>query len=100
MHTFVQALILGVLTGGVYALMSTGQTLVFGVMRVVNVAQGMLVILSAYLSYTVHQKLGIDPFATIVIVMPAMFALGVLIQLAFIRPVKRNRTRPASSRPC
>ena len=92
MHTFVQALILGVLTGGVYALMSTGQTLVFGVMRVVNVAQGMLVILSAYLSYTVHQKLGIDPFATIVIVMPAMFALGVLIQLAFIRPVKRSRT--------
>jgi branched-chain amino acid transport system permease protein len=91
-HTFVQALILGVLTGGVYALMSTGQTLVFGVMRVVNVAQGMLVILSAYLSYTVHQKLGIDPFATIVIVMPAMFALGVLIHLAFIRPVKRSRT--------
>ena len=64
MHTFLQALILGILTGGVYALMSTGQTLVFGVMRVVNVAQGMLVILSAYLSYTVHQDLGIDPFAT------------------------------------
>ena len=92
MHTFVQALILGVLTGGVYALMSTGQTLVFGVLRVVNVGQGMLVILSAYLSYTVHQKLGIDPFATIVIVMPLMFAVGVLIQLAFIRPVKRSRT--------
>jgi branched-chain amino acid transport system permease protein len=91
-HTFVQALILGVLTGGVYALMSTGQTLVFGVMRVVNVAQGMLVILSAYLSYTVHQKLGLDPFATIVIVMPVMFAVGVLIQLAFIRPVKRDRS--------
>ena len=91
-HTFVQAVILGVLTGGVYALMSTGQTLVFGVMRVVNVAQGVLVILAAYLSYTVHDKLGIDPFATIVIVMPAMFAVGVLIQLLFIRPVKRNRT--------
>ena len=66
--------------------------LVFGVMRVVNVAQGMLVILSAYLSYTVHQKLGLDPFATIVIVVPAMFAVGILIQLAFIRPVKRSRT--------
>ena len=92
MHTFVQALILGILTGGVYALMSTGQTLVFGVMRVVNVAQGMLVILSAYLSYTVHQKLGIDPFLTLIIVMPAMFAVGVGIQLAFIRPVKRSRT--------
>ena len=92
MHTFVQALILGILTGGVYALMSTGQTLVFGVMRVVNVAQGMLVILSAYLSYTVHQDLGIDPFLTLLIVMPVMFAVGVGIQLAFIRPVKRNRT--------
>jgi branched-chain amino acid transport system permease protein len=91
-HTFLQALILGILTGGVYALMSTGQTLVFGVMRVVNVAQGILVILSAYLSYTVHQVLGIDPFLTLVIVMPAMFAVGVGIQLAFIRPVKRSRT--------
>src|ERR1700733_5176082 len=70
--------------------MSTGQTLVFGVMRVVNVAQGMLVILSAYLSYTVHQDLGIDPFLTLLIVMPVMFAVGVGIQLAFIRPVKRN----------
>ena len=91
MHTFLQALILGILTGGVYALMSTGQTLVFGVMRVVNVAQGMLVILAAYLSYTVHQDLGIDPFLTLLIVMPVMFAVGVGIQLAFIRPVKRNR---------
>jgi branched-chain amino acid transport system permease protein len=91
-HTFLQALILGILTGGVYALMSTGQTLVFGVMRVVNVAQGMLVILSAYLSYTVNQDLGIDPFLTLIIVMPAMFAVGVGIQLAFIRPVKRSRT--------
>jgi branched-chain amino acid transport system permease protein len=91
-HTFLQALILGILTGGVYALMSTGQTLVFGVMRVVNVAQGMLVILSAYLSYTVHQDLGIDPFLTLLIVMPVMFAVGVGIQLAFIRPVKRSRT--------
>lgn len=91
MHTFVQALILGILTGGVYSLMSTGQTLVFGVLRVVNVAQGVLVILAAYLSYTVHNKFGIDPFLTIVIVLPVMFAIGVLIQLAFIRPVKRDK---------
>jgi branched-chain amino acid transport system permease protein len=90
-HTFIQALILGVLTGGVYALMSSGQTLVFGVMRVVNVAQGALVILAAYLSYTLHSKFGIDPFATIVLVVPAMFAVGVAIQVLFIRSVKRNR---------
>jgi branched-chain amino acid transport system permease protein len=90
-HTIIQALILGVLTGGVYALMSTGQTLVFGVMRVVNVAQGVLVILAAYLSYTLHSQLGVDPFATVVLVMPAMFAVGILIQLLFIRPVQRHR---------
>jgi branched-chain amino acid transport system permease protein len=91
MHTLIQAVLLGVLTGGVYALMSAGQTLVFGVMRVVNVAQGVLVILAAYLSYTVTSRFGIDPFATIVIVAPAMFALGVLIQLVFIGPVKRSK---------
>src|SRR5207245_10622036 len=51
MHEVVQAAILGVLTGGVYALMASGLTLVFGIMRVINVAQGALVILAAYLSY-------------------------------------------------
>lgn len=91
MHIFVQALILGTLTGGVYALMSTGQTLVFGVMRVVNVAQGVLVVLAAYLSYSLHTQLGIDPFETVLLVMPVMFVVGVLIQLLFIRPVRRNR---------
>ena len=60
MHVLVQAAILGVLTGGVYALMSSGLTLVFGIMRVVNVAQGALVILAAYMSYTLFQHLGID----------------------------------------
>jgi branched-chain amino acid transport system permease protein len=90
-HTVIQALILGLLTGGVYALMSTGQTLVFGIMRVVNVAQGVLVILAAYLSYTLYNQFGIDPFATLVLVMPAMFAVGIGIQLLFIRPVARHR---------
>src|SRR5207248_2190595 len=52
MHLFVQACILGILIGGVYALMSSGLTLVFGIMRVVNVAQGAMVILGAYLGYS------------------------------------------------
>jgi branched-chain amino acid transport system permease protein len=91
MHILIQALILGTLTGGVYALMSTGQTLVFGVMRVVNVAQGVLVVTAAYLSYSLHTQLGMDPFETILLVMPVMFVVGVLIQLLFIQPVKRNR---------
>ena len=62
MYLVVQACILGVLTGGVYALMASGLTLVFGVMRVINVAQGALVILSAYLSWALFTHFQVDPF--------------------------------------
>ena len=88
MHVFVQACILGLLTGGVYALMASGLALAFGVMRVINVAQGALIILGAYLSYTLYQHLGLDPFAALVLVTPAMFVLGVLLQLVFLRPLR------------
>ena len=88
MHVLVQALILGVLTGGVYALMASGLTLVFGVMRVINVAQGALVILSAYLSYTLFKDFGVDPFLSVLIVAPLLFALGIAVQLVFIRSLR------------
>jgi Branched-chain amino acid ABC-type transport system, permease components len=88
MHLFVQACILGLLTGGVYALMASGLALGFGVMRVINVAQGALIILGAYLSYTLYGDLGIDPFVGLLLVTPAMFVLGILLQLAFLRPLR------------
>jgi branched-chain amino acid transport system permease protein len=88
MHLFVQACILGLLTGGVYALMASGLALGFGVMRVINVAQGALIILGAYLSYTLYGHFGIDPFVGLLILTPAMFVLGVLVQLAFLRPLR------------
>ncbi|MER5689004.1 branched-chain amino acid ABC transporter permease [Streptomyces sp. NPDC002205] len=88
MHTLLQAVLLGVLTGGVYALMASGQTLVFGIMRVINLAQGALVVLSAYLSYTLFTWAGIDPFLGILIVTPVMFVLGVAVQWVFLRPLK------------
>ena len=88
MHLFVQACILGLLTGGVYALMASGLALGFGVMRVINVAQGALIILGAYLSYTLYGHFGIDPFVGLLILTPAMFVLGVMVQLAFLRPLR------------
>jgi branched-chain amino acid transport system permease protein len=88
MHLFVQACILGLLTGGVYALMASGLALGFGVMRVINVAQGALIILGAYLSYSLYSNLGIDPFVGLLLVTPAMFVLGVLLQLVFLRPLR------------
>ena len=85
MHQVIQAIILGVLIGGVYALMASGLTLVFGIMKVINVAQGALVILAAYLSYALWSHLNVDPFLSILIVAPAMFVLGVAVQLVFVR---------------
>lgn len=84
--------VLGILTGGTYALMASGLTLIFGVMDIINVGQGALVILGAYLSYALEQHLHIDLFLGLLITMPAMFVLGVLIELAFLRPLKRERT--------
>src|SRR5437588_3771396 len=88
----VEAIITGILTGGVYALMASGLTLVFGVMDIINVGQGALVILGAYLSYFLEQNLHIDLFLGLLITMPIMFALGLLIEVLFIRPIKRDRT--------
>src|SRR5215467_1366830 len=87
MHLFVQACILGLLMGGVYALMASGVALVFGIMRVINVAQGALIILGAYLSYTLLAHFGIDPFVGVLVTAPAMFVLGVGLERAFLRPL-------------
>jgi branched-chain amino acid transport system permease protein len=90
MHALVQGIILGVLTAGVYALMASGQTLIFGIMRVINLAQGAMVILGAYLAYQLFTSFGIDPLLSIPITTIAMFFLGVAIELAFIRPLRAD----------
>lgn len=90
MHTVIQALILGVLTGGVYALMASGQTIIFGVMKVVNLAQGALVIAGAYLSYSLFTSFGLDPFLSILITTPALFGVGAGLQWLFLRPLREE----------
>jgi branched-chain amino acid transport system permease protein len=91
MTLVLEAAVLGVLTGGVYALMASGLTLIFGVMRIINVGHGALVVLGAYLSFAVWRTLNIDPFLTLVITMPVMFVLGVVLQIVFVRPLKTDR---------
>jgi branched-chain amino acid transport system permease protein len=91
MTLVLEAAVLGVLTGGVYALMASGLTLIFGVMRIINIGHGALVVLGAYLSFAASRSLGLDPFLTLVITMPVMFLLGVVIQTIFIRPLKTDR---------
>jgi branched-chain amino acid transport system permease protein len=86
-----EGIILGILTGGVYALMSSGLTLVFGVMDIINVGQGALVILGAYLSYVLERYLHLDLFLGLLVTMPVMFFFGLLVSFVF-RPIKRDRT--------
>jgi len=88
-----QAIVDGILVGGVYALMAVGLTLIFGVLDIINVAQGVMVILGAYLSYELAARFHIDLFLGLLVTVPAMFVIGVAIQLAFIRPLRgRERT--------
>ncbi|MGH7611905.1 MAG: branched-chain amino acid ABC transporter permease [Candidatus Dormibacteria bacterium] len=93
MTSLYQGVIDGVLTGAVYALMAAGLTLIFGVMDIINIAQGVLVVLAAYLSYTLAAHFGLDLFIGILITMPALFLLGIAVDWAFIRRLpKGDRT--------
>src|SRR5665647_3554295 len=88
-----KAIVDGVLTGGVYALMAAGLTLIFGVMQIINIAQGIFVVLAAYMSYVLQTYLHIDPFVGLIFTMPLMFIIGVVIEWGFIRRLKpQNRT--------
>lgn len=89
LHLFIQTLILGVLVGGVYALMSSGLTLIFGVMRVINVAHGSFLVLGAYVTYVLFQELQVDPLASIFITIPVLFGLGWVIQRYLLSRIEK-----------
>jgi branched-chain amino acid transport system permease protein len=84
----IHAIVDGILTGGVYALMAVGLTLIFGVLDIINIAQGVLVILGAYLSYSLSTRAHIDLFTGLLITIPIMFIIGVVIHWAFIRRLR------------
>lgn len=84
-----QSVILGLLLGGLYALLAAGLTLYFGVMRVVMIAHSAFLILAAYLAWYFARETGLDPLISLVITVPLFFAIGFLMQgllLARLRP--------------
>ena len=85
LELLLQALVLGILTGGVYALMASGLTLIFGVMRVVNVAHGAMIVMAAYISWALFKNLGLDPIVSIVVIMPLFFVGGAVGQRVVLR---------------
>ena len=74
------AIVQGILLGGLYALFAAGLSLIFGVMRLVNVAHGDLIVMAAYLALVVAQSLGVHPLVTLLIVTPVMAVVGYALQ--------------------
>jgi branched-chain amino acid transport system permease protein len=85
--TIAQAVVNGVLIGGIYALVSIGVTLIFGVVKIVNFAQGEFVMIGMYASYYLAASFGIDPLVSLFITMPLLFVIGMLLQHFLIRRV-------------
>jgi branched-chain amino acid transport system permease protein len=92
--TWVNTVIQGILLGGLYALFAAGLSLVFGVMRVVNLAHGDLSVLAAFLSLLLVEHAGMAPLLTLVIVVPVMFAVGYVLQAGIINFALRTELAP------
>jgi branched-chain amino acid transport system permease protein len=82
-----QAVINGLLIGGIYALVSIGVTLIFGVVKIVNFAQGEFLMIGMYISYWLATLIRLDPVASLAVSMPALFVAGVFLQKFLLRRV-------------
>ncbi len=89
MEVFLQTLVFGLLIGGVYTLMSTGLTLVFGVMKIVNMGHGGFLIVAAYISFSLWKVWGIDPLIGAFIGAPIMGAIGLLMYKTVLERAQR-----------
>jgi len=85
----VQTVILGLLVGGVYALMSSGFSLVFGVMRIINLAHGAMIVLAAFLTWWVWDRTGLDPLLIGILVTPVMYGVGWLLYKTVVARVHK-----------
>lgn len=87
MSQVIQLTILGVLLGGVYGLMATGLTLVYGVMGVINLAHAVLMIAAAYLAFFLWRDYGVDPFLSMFATIPTFFVIGVLLYVLLFQRI-------------
>jgi branched-chain amino acid transport system permease protein len=84
---FIQAVVSGLLIGGVYGLVAMGLSLVFGVLDIINFAHGALMTIGIYASYLLFQNYGVDPYLSLLITVPLLFIIGMGIQRFAINPV-------------
>jgi branched-chain amino acid transport system permease protein len=89
MSVLAQQLVLGILIGGLYGLAAAGLSLVFGVLRVLNVAHGDLIMLGGYAAFWLFSLLGLDPFLSLLAVVPAALVIGVVLYTGLFGAVVR-----------
>ena len=87
MDQFSQALVSGLLLGGFYAVMVLGFSLIWGVMGVINLAHGEFLMIGAYLAWGLSRLFGLDPFASLALILPLMFLVGYLLQIVLINRI-------------
>lgn len=87
MAQFLQIIVSGILLGGIYSLISIGLTLIFGIVKVINFAHGEFLMIAMYLAFWSVTLLNMDPYVSLILVVPAMFVLGVLTQKIVINPI-------------
>ncbi len=88
MSQFLGVLVAGILLGGIYGLVALGLNLIFGVVRIVNFAQGELVMLGMYATYWLYSAVGINPYRAVFIVAPGMFCVGLVLQRLILQPLQ------------
>ena len=94
----IQGALSGLLIGGVYGLIALGLNLVFGTMRVVNFAQGSLLMVAMFMTYWLHVLTGLHPYLTPLVTVPVLFGLGYAIQVVLITPLlAREKAREPMS---
>jgi branched-chain amino acid transport system permease protein len=82
-----QAIVTGLLLGGVYCLFCAGLTLTFGVMKIINFAHGEFLMIAMYGAYFFSQYFHTEAYTSVVVVLPGLFILGVLVFHLFVRPI-------------
>jgi len=91
LQTILQIAINGLLLGGVYALVSVGLTLIFGVMKIINFAHGEFIMLAMYSTFWLNIWMGLDPYLAIGIILPLFFGVGVCFQKFMIEPLLKAK---------
>ena len=95
MQRLASVLLSSLLSASLYATMAYGLAVIYGVMRIINLAHAGLMMLAAYVTLSLNTRFGLDPFVSLVVVTPLFFALGVLLDVTLIRRLPRGGATPS-----